>query len=176
VALTLMRRLPELEIKELVLSATNVFTDTHVPLPLRVARVPLLNTVFYWTLVGNRMGLRMMYAAATREISEASWERFKRHLTPTSIELTRRIFQRSLADLETNYRAIEDMLPRIRPPTLVLWGANDPFFATSVGGRIHRTIPGSTLKVYQHTGHFVPDERPAEVAHDLADFFGSSSA
>jgi pimeloyl-ACP methyl ester carboxylesterase len=56
VALTLMRLFPELEIKGLVLSSTNVFTDTHVPLPLRVAKVPILNTVFFKAIVGNRVG------------------------------------------------------------------------------------------------------------------------
>ena len=173
VALTLMRLFPELEVRGLVLSATNVFTDTHVPLPLQVARIPYLNTVFFKAMVGNRLGIRMMYLAATKEKTEASWERFSRHLTPQGIDLTRRIFQRSLADLKTNYRAIEHMLPNIKSPTLVLWGANDPFFAASVGERVHRTIPGSRLKIYEDTGHFVPEERPSRVAQDIIDFFGS---
>lgn len=95
VALTLMRLSPELGIRGLVLSATNVFTDTHVPLPLRAASIPYLSTVFYKAVVGSRLGIRMMYLAATKNKSEASWERFSRHLTPASIDLTRRIFQRS---------------------------------------------------------------------------------
>jgi pimeloyl-ACP methyl ester carboxylesterase len=99
VALTLMRLFPELGVRGLVLSATNVFTDTHVPLPLRAARIPHLNIVFYKAMVGNRLGIRMMYLAATNDKSEASWEGFSRHLTPAGIDLTRRIFQRSLSDL-----------------------------------------------------------------------------
>ena len=87
--------------------------------------------------------------------------------------MTRRIFQRSLADLKANYRAIEDMLPNITSPTLVLWGANDPFFAGSVGERVHRTVPQARLKVYEDTGHFVPEERPSLVAQDIMDFLGS---
>jgi pimeloyl-ACP methyl ester carboxylesterase len=173
VALTLMRLFPELGIRGLVLSATNVFTDTHVLLPLRAASIPYLNTVFYKAMVGNRLGIRMMYLAATKDKSEVPWERFSRHLTPASIHLTRRIFQRSLADLKANYRAIESMLPTITSPTLVLWGANDPFFAASVGERVHRTVPQARLKAYEDTGHFVPEERPRRVAQDIMDFFGS---
>jgi len=156
-----------------VLSATNVFTDTHVPLPLRTARIPYLSPVFYKAMVGNRLGMRMMYLAATKDKSAVSWERFSQHLTPVSIDLTRRIFQRSLADLRANYRAIENMLPTIMSPTLVLWGANDPIFAAAVGERVHRTIPGSRLKIYEDTGHFVPEERPSRVAQDILDFFES---
>jgi pimeloyl-ACP methyl ester carboxylesterase len=173
VALTLMRLFPELGVRGLVLSATNVFTDTHVPPPLRAARIPYLSTVFYKAMVGNRLGMRMMYLAATKDKSEVSWESFSRHLTPEGIDLTRRIFQRSLADLKANYRAIENTLPAITSPTLVLWGANDPFFAAAVGERVHRAIPGSRLKVYEDTGHFVPEERPSRVAQDIMDFLGS---
>jgi pimeloyl-ACP methyl ester carboxylesterase len=173
VALTLMRLFPELNFKGLVLSSTNVFSDTHVPLPLRVAKIPILNTVFFKAMVGNRVGLRMMHLAATKAKSVASWQRFGLHLTPTGVDLTRRIFQRSLSDLKANYHAVEDMLARIAPPTLILWGANDPFFSTSVGERVQEAIPGSALKVYERTGHFVPEERPASVAQDIVGFFGA---
>jgi pimeloyl-ACP methyl ester carboxylesterase len=172
VALTIMRLFPELEIGGLVLSSTNVFTDTHVPLPLRVAKFPAFNSIFFKAMVGNKVGLRMMYLAATKAESEASWQRFSLHLTPGGVDLTRRIFQRSLADLRANYQAVEKMLPSISPPTLVLWGANDPFFSATVGERVHEAISGSALKVYERTGHFVPEERPTQVAWDILGFFG----
>lgn len=171
VAITLMRLFPDLEIKGLLLSATNMFTDTYIPPPLRVANVPFLSTPFFKAMVGSRIGLRMMYLVATKEKTEATWEKFKRHLTSSSIDLTWRIFQRSLADIKTNYRAVEDMLPRILIPALILWGENDPFFATSVAERTHQAIQGSTLKIYKNTGHFVPEERPVLVAHDVMEFF-----
>jgi pimeloyl-ACP methyl ester carboxylesterase len=126
VALTLVRLFPELSVKGLVLSATNLFTDTYVPPPLRVARIPLLGTIFFKMMVGNRIGARMLYMAATVQKKEASWERFEQHLTPSALDLTRRIFQRSLADLKSNYQAVEDLLGRLVTPTLVHWGADDP--------------------------------------------------
>jgi pimeloyl-ACP methyl ester carboxylesterase len=113
----------------------------------------------------------MVYLAATVERQRASWERFERHLTPSGIELTCRIFQRSLADLRGNYREIEDSLAHLTIPTLVLWGAEDPFFGISEGERTHQAIQGSALKVYENTGHFVPEERPDLVARDILGFF-----
>lgn len=38
VALTLLRRFPALNVRALVIAAANVFTDTYVPPPLRLAR------------------------------------------------------------------------------------------------------------------------------------------
>jgi pimeloyl-ACP methyl ester carboxylesterase len=170
VALTLMRMFPELNIRGLVLSSTNTFTDTYIPPPLRVASVPAVGTLLFRALAGNRLGLGLMYYAATRQKSTASRAMFRRHMTPSGIDYTRRIFQRSLADLKGNYQAIESLLPHITRETLILWGDSDPFFGTSVGERMQRSIPGSLLKVYDHTGHFVPEEQPTRVADDIVRF------
>lgn len=171
VGLTMMRLHPDLQVRGLVLSATNVFTDTFIPPPLRAAKVPILGSLMFHLMAGSRPAMRMMHLQAARQKGQATWERFSRHLTPSSIDLTRQIFQRSLADLKGNYQAIQDMLAGIAVPTLVLWGTRDPFFAVDVGQRTHRAIPGSGLKMYEETGHFVPEERPDQVARDIQQFF-----
>ncbi len=176
VGLTLLRMFPELTIQGLVLIDTNTFTDTYVPPPLRIASIPVLNTLFFKAIAGNRFGMRMMYWAATKQNAALPWSMFRRHLTTSGIEHTRRIFQRSLADLKTNYRSIETMLPEISVPTLILWGDSDPFFAASVGERMRKLIPGSTLKIYRQTGHFVPEERPSNVAIDIMEFMDLKNA
>lgn len=171
VVLTLIRLFPELSVKGLVLSSTNVFTDSYIPPALRMARVPLVITLFFKMMVGNRVGKRVMFQLATVEKREASWEDFKRHLTPSAIDLTRRIFQRSLANLRSNYQAVENSLAYLAVPTLVLWGTGDPFFGPSVGQRTHQAIQGSVLKLYEHTVHFVPEEKPYLVAQDILSLF-----
>lgn len=176
VALTLMRLFPEFEVRGLVLSGTNVFTDTSIPLPLRMAKVPYVATPFFKVMAGNALGMRMMYQQAFRNKSDASWRIYKNHLTRGGMELTAKIFQRSLADLKKNYQDIEEMLPGIDVPTLVLWGEKDPFFPISVGERTHRAIKSSVFKVYPNTGHFVPEERPSEVAQDIIDFVDSGES
>ena len=176
VALTMMRLFPEFEVKGLILSDTNVFTDTFIPIPPRMARVPLLATPFFKMMAGNLLGMRMMYQQAFVNKSDNSWHTFKTHLTKGGMEYTAKIFQRSLADLKGNYGEIEEMLPGIDVPTLVLWGAKDPFFPVSVGHRTQGAIKNSILKIYPETGHFVPEERSAEVAQDIIDFVDSGRA
>jgi pimeloyl-ACP methyl ester carboxylesterase len=168
VALTLLRLYPALRLRGLILTATNLFTDTFVPPPLRLARVPALGPAFFALAAGNRAGLGMMYRAATVQRQRLPWRRFRRHLTPGGMRFTWRIFQRSLADLETNYRPVQEMLPRIGVPTLVLWGDRDPFFSTTVAERSHRAIPGSVLDILPATGHFVPEEQPELVAASIS--------
>ena len=173
VALTLRRLYPDLRIRALILSATNLFTDTYVPPPLRLARIPLLGTLLFRLLGGNRWGLRLMYEAATVQKREVPWKRFRHHLTVSGVDLTWRIFQRSLADLETNYRAVEALLPALGAPTLILWGDRDPFFSVSVGARSPRAIPGSVFRVLPETGHFVPEEQPGRVADEIRAFLAA---
>lgn len=173
IALTMMRLFPEFEVRGLVLSDTNVFTDTFIPVPLRMAKVPYLANPFFKMMAGNLAGMRMMYQQAFIHKSDTSWQRFKSHLTKGGMEYTAKIFQRSLADLKANYRDIEAMLHKIDVPTLILWGAKDPFFPVSVGQRTHGAIKNSVLKIYLETGHFVPEERSAEVAQDIIDFVDS---
>ena len=170
-AITLMRLFPELTIKGLVLSNTNLFTDTFIPPPLRLASVPVLGSFFFRMIAGNTLGLGLMYLAATRQKSEATWQQYKAHLTPAGMEFTWRIFRRSLANLKTNYQAVQARLPQITCPTLILWGASDPFFGVAVGERSRGAIPNANLRIYERTGHFVPEEQPAWVAQDIREFF-----
>ena len=167
VALTLMRLYPELNVRGLILAAANVFTDTPIPPALRVAKVPGVNRLFFWAMAGNRWGSRMLYDTATQNKEESTWRDFRRHLTPRAMLQTSAIFRRSLANLKTNYQTVEEMLPTVRCPALVLWGDEDPFFAAGVGERVCAALPHAVLKLYAYTGHFVPEERPVETAEDI---------
>ncbi len=175
VALTLLRLHPALKVRKLMISATNLFIDTPIPLPLRSAGVPVLGDMIYDVMAGSSFGFRMMYQFAAHNKRNVSWQDFRRHITPHGMASTARIFQYSLADLEGNYRPIQEFASRLTLPTLILWGDRDPFFPISVAERSKATISSSTLKIYPGTGHFVPEERAAEMAADLAEFFNPTN-
>ncbi len=54
-------------------------------------------------------------------------------------------------------------------PTAIVWGDEDPWFAASIGERLQRSIPGSTLHVIPDVRHFVPEEAPQKVAGVVSD-------
>jgi pimeloyl-ACP methyl ester carboxylesterase len=173
VALTLLRVHPEIKIRKLMISATNLFTDTPIPLPLRSAGIPLLGDLIYGTMAGSIFGFRMMYQFAAQNKNAVTWQKFRQHATPHGMASTARIFQHNLADLPGNYRLIQEFASQLQLPTLILWGDCDPFFPVSVAKRSEATIQNSILKIYSHTGHFIPEERAVEVADDLASFFNT---
>jgi pimeloyl-ACP methyl ester carboxylesterase len=61
-------------------------------------------------------------------------------------------------------------LAEIAAPTLLLWGDHDGLFPRSDQERVHATIAGSRLTVYEETGHCPNWERPELVAADIAAF------
>ena len=78
----------------------------------------------------------------------------------------RTIFHGSLAHIEELYGPIEDQLSKLSVPTTVMWGDRDPFFSVSQGERT-AAAAGASFNLYPEAGHFLPQERPAEVAADL---------
>ncbi|WP_162261024.1 MULTISPECIES: alpha/beta fold hydrolase [unclassified Nocardioides] len=51
--------------------------------------------------------------------------------------------------------------PAIACPTLLLWGREDPLLPVAMGHELHRLIPGSSLEVWDDTGHCPMLEHPA---------------
>ena len=65
---------------------------------------------------------------------------------------------------------IED-LPKIKSPTLIVWGKNDRMINLSAGAEFNKGIKGSKLVVIPEAGHMVYMEKPAEVIKALKDFW-----
>jgi pimeloyl-ACP methyl ester carboxylesterase len=172
VAMTLMRVHPELRVRGVVLSNTNMFTDTYVPPPLRAAGIPVLGWLVYKLMAGSRFGLWMTYRMSVAQKRTLSWQEFSRDVDARSLRLTQRIFQRSLADLPANYRAVEDQLRQTQAPGLVLWGDRDPFFGIDVGRRTAAAMPNAVFRTLPGTGHFGPHESPQEYAASIIEVFG----
>lgn len=56
------------------------------------------------------------------------------------------------------------------PPTLVLWGTEDPVRSAAYGRRLAAGLPGAVLVPVTGAGHLLPEEWPERVAEELAGF------
>ena len=66
----------------------------------------------------------------------------------------------------------EDDIAGISVPTLVLWGADDAGYdPVAYGERFARDIPDAEFRLVEGSGHYPQEERPAETARALAEFF-----
>lgn len=175
VAVTLYHLAPQRALS-LSLINTNTFTNTPIPGPLKLAHIPIVGDLFF-RLAFSKIGLAQMWRAAVADKLAFPHSEYLAALQwPNGIRWTRRIFLASLRDLPGLYGQIEATLPHIRVPSMVIWGDRDPFFSMAQGERLAAAIPGARLIRLSGCGHFVPEERPAELAQCLNEVFGGLSA
>lgn len=162
IALTLYEAAPH-RFLSLTLIATNAFPDTSIPPPLNLARVPILGEALFFALC-SWPGLASLWFPAAGDKKALPFGRFLRNIpSRRSRRWVRRVFLESLRNLHDRYAPVEKVLSTINCPTTVVWGDADPFFPVAVGRRTARAIRGSRFVVLAGCGHFVPEERPADV-------------
>lgn len=64
----------------------------------------------------------------------------------------------------------DDVLARIRVPTIVIQGSADRLVRMSAATHIAATVPGAKVLAYEGVGHAVQFEAPQRLARDLSDF------
>jgi 2-hydroxy-6-oxonona-2,4-dienedioate hydrolase len=67
---------------------------------------------------------------------------------------------------------VAPVLPEVRAPVLVLWGADDPLLAPALGRVFAEQIPDARLVILEECGHIPMLERPADLHRELLGFLG----
>ncbi|MGZ5362419.1 MAG: alpha/beta fold hydrolase [Solirubrobacterales bacterium] len=65
---------------------------------------------------------------------------------------------------------LEEELPKISCPTLIVWGAHDTLVPVKDAARMRELIPGSRSEVFERTGHVAMLERPERFNKLLREF------
>lgn len=152
-------------VSALALFATNAFPDTPIPFPLSLVKAPLLGPLTA-RLLFSRRSLAMMVRRGVGE--PATRLDLNRYLggehQRTAIAS---IFEASLRRLGELYVPVEHAFATAGVPALVGWGDRDPFLPVAIGRRTAALLPDARFRLYEGAGHFLPDERPAEVSTDM---------
>ena len=69
------------------------------------------------------------------------------------------------------YAQLHDYFRRHLPPTLAIWGRNDPFFIPAGAEAFKRDNPAAEVR-FLDTGHFALETHGAEIAAAMLDFLG----
>ncbi len=79
-----------------------------------------------------------------------------------------------IGDYKTNvalYPKFQEFFRQYQPPTLAVWGKNDPFFLPAGAEAFKKDIPGAKVILYD-TGHFALETHAAEIGREMLDFLG----
>lgn len=68
-------------------------------------------------------------------------------------------------------KVLDDILPNVKAPTLVVWGAKDGLFPVALADVVVGQVPGAKKVVIPDASHFSQIDNPAALAKALSDFF-----
>ncbi len=72
--------------------------------------------------------------------------------------------------------ALDEELPQIRCPTLIVWGEHDTLVPAKDAKRLEDLIPDARREMFERTGHVAMLERPERFNRVLADFLAEAPA
>ena len=75
------------------------------------------------------------------------------------------VIQRALAAMLTGKDATDNLLPTLKMPVLIVWGAEDKITPLSQGEKMHALVPQSQLFVVPACGHLAPANALRRLAH-----------
>jgi pimeloyl-ACP methyl ester carboxylesterase len=81
-----------------------------------------------------------------------------------------------IGDYKTNvelYPKFQEFFRKYQPPTLAVWGRNDPFFLPA-GADAYKKDNPKTKVVFYDTGHFALETHAAEIGQEMLNFLGTN--
>lgn len=134
----------------------------------------------------NRDALR-----ALQTLETTRWQYYhgvtdpEKRIAPEAIALDQALLDRPqsaeiqldlIGDYRTNvalYPAFQEFFRKHRPPTLAVWGKNDPFFLPAGAEAYRRDNPAAKVVLYD-TGHFALETHAAEIGEEIRGFLAAN--
>jgi pimeloyl-ACP methyl ester carboxylesterase len=80
------------------------------------------------------------------------------------------VIRRAMDSMLTGRDATDSLLPRLKMPVLIMWGAEDHITPLSQGEMMHRLVPQSELEVVSGCGHLAPVECSRQMESKVVEF------
>lgn len=163
VAMLVAARRPDL-IAKLVLLNTTPYSEVPLMIKLlvRAGRLSPLRS-----FLASRRGFGLLFRAGMVQGDRKAAA--DRYYEPVATDPARRqALGQMLIDTDlANLEGLVGRLAEADTPTAIIWAEKDPTAPPSVARRLHSELPGSTLEMIGDCGHFLTEDRPAEVTRAL---------
>ncbi|WKD85947.1 hypothetical protein KCTC32516_01296 [Polaribacter huanghezhanensis] len=160
---------PEKVKKLILLDSGGLPTNKSQPWIFRMARTPILNSLFLYITPKAiiKENMKQVYADDSK-ITDALITRYHEMALRTG---NRQAFiDRAKMDFDFDDKANLEKLKSIKTETLLLWGENDVWIPVDNGKRMDSLLPNSKLVILENSGHVPMEENPAESLAVLKEF------
>lgn len=155
-------------IKKLVLMAGAVSQDAIIAPEVNLLSIKPLGEFILWAfgLLAIKSGLQKGFykkGLVTKELFEQYYAPYRKQDARKSVLALLRAYNKSGAELLGD-------VPGIDVPTLILWAEKERFFSLDSAKDLKNRIKNSILEIIPGCGHFMQEEKPAQVAEKIKGF------
>ena len=160
---------PEKIEKLILVDASGLPTNKPQPWIFKMAKTPVLNTLFLY--VTPKMVIKDNMEQVYADDSKITDELITRYHKLALRTGNRRAFiDRAKTDFKLGEKANYNKLKSIKTPTLLIWGAKDLWIPLNNGKRMDSILPNSKLVILENSGHVPMEENPEESLIILKEF------
>jgi pimeloyl-ACP methyl ester carboxylesterase len=80
------------------------------------------------------------------------------------------VMRRAMASMLTGRDVTDQLLPQLKMPVLLAWGAQDSIMPPAQGQAMHKLVPQSEFDLFAGCGHLAPLECSAEMGPAVVKF------
>ena len=131
-------------------------------------KIPVLGEMFLMLLTPGMVQRRLMKSFHDTSLVDRGMA--TEVYLPLCIPANRRAQSRISRGL--SWKSVEQGLPTLRHPTMLIWGAQDRYLDASLADRFKEYIKDLKVEIIEGCGHSPHEERPGMVADLLSDFLG----
>lgn len=157
IALYLTKRLPE-RLAKLILIDSAGYKQRH-PLFIKLLEVPVIGRLVFSLPDKSltRSTLKMSFYDKNKILDNVV-DSYAKLLTKSSarhalVQTARQLVNLDLKKIICDY-------PKIKVPTLIIWGKEDTVIPLEIGKKLYQAIPSSELKIIDNCGHIPQEEKP----------------
>jgi non-heme chloroperoxidase len=104
-------------------------------------------------------------------LSQPMEEAYYQRLVAESLKVPARVWREAMQEILN--ADLTALLPQIKKPTLIFWGDKDSFCLRDDQEELLKGIAGSTIKIYEGTGHALHWQEPERFTKDLTGFIAN---
>lgn len=150
---------------------TGVLTGYRWHALARIWRTPVAGELFN-ALTTRRAFALLLGFGQPRPLARAVVDRLFADFPPPARRVALRLYR---ATSETELSRHADSFRALDPPTLVLWGAHDPYLPVAYAERQRETFPTARVVVLADSGHWPHHDDPTTVHSHLIPFLREAS-
>jgi pimeloyl-ACP methyl ester carboxylesterase len=141
------------------------------PLKARLPKIPVLGGIIFKHLYGWGMFQQYFHDDVFHDPSKMDLELVRDYYRSFDTP-ERRAYMHRILPAVTEGAEVEKYVPKVKQPTMVVWGSKDTLVPLAVGHRLEKELEDVRFELVPECGHPPQEECPAQTLALILDFLG----